>query len=349
MKLKKSSNLAGSLLLVGVLVLSGCGYKTDPVPPQTVVPKAINDLRYSLDNKGAKLVWSYPLETITGKDLKEISSFDLYRAEIPVKDFCGSCPIPFGKPMQLAGGATGAEQRSTGEYVSGMLRSGNKYFFKICSRTSWLAASADSNIVSFVYYTPASAPQGLQAVIGDRKVTLTWDAVTTLVDGSPADLPVSYQVLRGVDGKQYSPVGSPVMETSYTDTGLKSNTTYFYKVQSNMSFEGEKVDGSDSEKIVAKVTDLVPPDTVTGVTVVASSSNVRVFWDPAGAKDLAGYRIYRRTGSDTTFTRVGEVSKSQTIFVDNEVMADAKVYYAITAIDVDGNESKKSDEVTTRH
>ena len=349
MKLKKSSNLAGSLLLVGVLALSGCGYKTDPVPPQTVVPKPIDDLRYSLDNKGAKLEWSYPLETISGKDITEISSFELYRAEMPVKDFCGSCPIPFGQPMQIAGGATGTEQRNSGEHFSGMLRSGNKYFFKIRSRTSWLAASNDSNIVSFVYYTPAAAPQGLRAVVGDRMVSLTWDEVTTLTDGSPADLPVMYQVMRGLDGKQYSPVGSPIKETSYVDTGVQSGKTYFYKVQSSMSFEGEKVDGSDSYKIAAKVVDLVPPEVVSGVTVIASSSNVRVFWDPSSTNDLAGYRIYRRTGGETSLTKVGEVEKSQTIFVDIQAAADTKVYYSVTAYDIEGNESKKSEEVTTRH
>jgi len=349
MKLKISTRLAGSLLLVGALALSGgCGYKNNPVPPQTVVPKAITDLRYSLDGNGAKLTWSYPIETISGKDIEEITSFDLYRAEIPLKDFCSDCPIPFGNPFELPGGAVGTETRKTGEHVSGMLRSGNKYFFKMQSRTSWLAASSDSNIISFVYHTPASAPQNVKISIGDRRVSLSWDAVTALVNGEKADLPLSYQVLKSQDGKQYAPVGGLLSATSFVDSNVESGNSYYYKVQSGMSYEGEKVGGSESKAVMAKVTDVVPPGVVSGVTVVASTSNVRIFWDSVDASDLAGYRIYKRAEGQSAPVSVGEVGPNQTIFIDKKVV-EGKVYYSVAAFDVDGNEGDKSEEATTRH
>ena len=52
----KKTRLAGALLLAGTLFLvGGCGYKTAPVPPDSIVPKAINDLRYSVSEKGVTL------------------------------------------------------------------------------------------------------------------------------------------------------------------------------------------------------------------------------------------------------------------------------------------------------
>ena len=132
MRSASNSGVVGAFLLAAVLLATaGCGYKTDPVPPQTVVPKAINDLSYTLDENGARLRWSYPQETVDGQEIAEITSFDLYRAEMPLADFCSDCPIPYGEPVEVPGGVTSEEARQTAEYLSGMLRSGNKYFFNV--------------------------------------------------------------------------------------------------------------------------------------------------------------------------------------------------------------------------
>ncbi len=350
MKFTKSSRFTGSLFLVGLLALSGgCGYKTDPVPPQTVVPKAINDLRYTLDENGAKLTWTFPNETVGGKDLEEIEYFELYRAEIPIADYCSNCPIPFTEPEKIDGGITGIETRERKEHVSGMLRSGNKYFFKVNSRTSWWAASADSNIVTFVYHKPAAAPGGLKATAGTNRVSLEWSPVTTLVDDSPVDLPVTYQVYKSLDGQQYVPLGKLQKKNTFVDKDVKSGRTYYYKVESAMTFQKETVAGTRSTAVTSKVIDTQPPAQITGVTVVASATNFRIFWDASDASDLKGYRIYRRLDGESKPTKVGEVAATQTLYIDSGFTSEGKVYYSVSAFDKRNNESKRSKEATTRH
>lgn len=350
MKLRKSSSIVGSLLLAGALSLSGgCGYKTPPVPPQTVVPKAVEDLRYTLEDDGARLTWTYPREKVNGDEIEDILSFQLYRAEIPLKDFCSTCPIPFGDPIEVEGGAPGVEQPTTAEFYAGLLRSGNKYFFKVTSRTNWLAESAPSNIVSFVYHTPAAAPQGLKAVMAGNNVRLEWSPVTTLVDGSTADLPLSYQVLKSTGGEQYREAGGPQESTAFVDREVESGNTYYYRVKSALHLDGALVEGSLSSPVSIKVTDMVPPPQVSGVRVVASATNIRIFWDRVSADDLAGYRIYRRLADEAESVRIGEVGPTQTIFTDNEVSVGTKVYYSVAAFDQEGNVGKKSEEATTRH
>ena len=71
--------LGASILLAG-----GCGFKNKPVPPDSVVPLAIDDLRYTVNDKGVQLSWSYPVKTIKGSTLDDISSFELFRAEVPL-------------------------------------------------------------------------------------------------------------------------------------------------------------------------------------------------------------------------------------------------------------------------
>ncbi|MCI5145287.1 MAG: hypothetical protein D3923_07085, partial [Candidatus Electrothrix sp. AR3] len=107
-------NLLSLILLTG---LAGCGYKTLPMAPQAVVPLPITDLRYELSEKGVALYWSYPRDTVTGDDLDEIDSFTLYRAEVPEEDYCDTCPIPFGPPINLPGGSLPDKGGKTGRYA----------------------------------------------------------------------------------------------------------------------------------------------------------------------------------------------------------------------------------------
>ena len=55
--------------LILLTALGGCGFKTLPVAPQAVVPVPITDLRYELSEKGVTLYLSYPIETVTCKNI----------------------------------------------------------------------------------------------------------------------------------------------------------------------------------------------------------------------------------------------------------------------------------------
>ncbi|MBE0585548.1 MAG: hypothetical protein IH612_17545, partial [Desulfofustis sp.] len=249
MKIGNGVRAAGSVFLLALLLTSGgCGYKTDPVPPASVVPTAIDDLRYTIDEAGVKLTWTYPAETVKGSDLMDISAFDLYRAVIPLSDLCESCPIPFGEPLEIPGGVTtDANKKRVAEYRTSLLRSGHKYFFKVRSRTSWWADSGDSNIVSFVWHVPASAPSGVTIEPADSLITLGWQPVTSLIDGRAVDGAVSYQVFRSEGGKDFKAAGDPVTGGSFTDDQVVNGQKYFYKVQSLLSYQGNLVNGGVSD------------------------------------------------------------------------------------------------------
>ncbi|MCX5869068.1 MAG: hypothetical protein NTY00_00215 [Deltaproteobacteria bacterium] len=349
--LANRAHYAWTLLLVGALFFGGCGYKTLPVPPENIVPKAIEDLRYSVDEKGVVLTWSYPVETIKETDLTGIASFEVYRAVVSLDSYCATCPIPFGEPIVVPGGMISKDGRRKGTYESALLRSGEKYFFKVRSRTSWWAASADSNIITFVWHMPAKAPAGLQATGGDRSVRLQWQPATQLMDGQQLDLPVQYQVLRSLDGKAFAELGAAGKETNYTDTSAQNDQKYFYKIQSVLQVDGNGVGGGMSEVATAVPVDLTPPEAPTGVTVVATSNGFKVFWENSPANDLQGYHVYRRAADQKKKELIGDVEAIYTIYEDKTVSADGQFYYSVTAYDKmePANESKASAEATVRH
>lgn len=352
MKIGYGARVAGSVFLsVMFLSFGGCGYKNDPVPPESVVPKAVEDLRYVIDESGVTLTWSYPVKTIKGSEIKDISAFDIYRAVVPLDDYCENCPIPFGEPVEIPGGVTSMEGKRRGaEYKTSLLRSGHKYFFKLRSKTSWWASSADSNVVSFVWHIPVKAPEGLNAVPADTRITLTWSPVTELVNGDAAEGKVSYQVMRSQGGKEFELVSGLVGATRFVDTRVINGKKYFYKVQSQLDYKGNEVAGGVSDIVTVSPIDQTPPPIPSGVKAVQAGSDIKVFWNQVSDPEVAAYKVYRRTADQKKAEFIAEVKVPYTLFVDKNVPENQRVYYSVTAVDGANppNESDTSREATVR-
>jgi len=337
--------LGASILLAG-----GCGFKNKPVPPESVVPQAIDDLRYTVNDKGVQLTWQYPVKTIKGSSLDDISSFQLFRAEIPIDEYCGSCPVPFTEPVQVDGGPPlDGQTRRKVTFDTNLLRPGYKYFFKVRSRTSWFADSADSNIITFVWFDPVAATGKVSAVPGDRQVSLSWQPVVLKNPGK--DLKVKYQVLKSLDGKDFAKAGDPVAGTSYIDRQVNNGQKYLYTVQTLTEFKKELAEGGISKEVVVTPVDLPPPVPPSGVTAVRTEAGIKVFWDRSEAADLAGYRVYRRPADKDSYEVLARVEPNFTLFVDSKAGENIRYYYAVTALDgaTPANESSKSKEATVRN
>ncbi len=142
-----------------ITLLAGCGHKTALVPPQKLVPEKINDLRYTLDEKGVTLQWSYPTKMENDDPLRSIESFEVYRAGIPEEEFCQGCPVQFEEPVEIDGEPLGdSGEGRTALYTDTQLKNGYRYVYKVRSRSGWLFSSQDSNIVSFVWTAAPAVP-----------------------------------------------------------------------------------------------------------------------------------------------------------------------------------------------
>ena len=338
--------------LILLTTLGGCGFKTLPVAPQEVVPVAVNDLRYELSEKGVTLSWSYPVETITGQPITELDSFVMYRAVVPVDSYCETCPIPFGKAISLPGGSLSGEGRKTATYESTLLRPGNLYFFQVRSKTGWLAESAPSNLVSFVWQVPPRAPAGLTATANNSGVRLTWQPITTQVDGSAVTQPVRYQVSRSVEGGSFANIGKPVADTFFQDSEVTNSRKYFYRVQAFTVYDKGNVGGGLSESVSATPADRTPPATPVNVKTVRTRKGVKIFWNTVKTADLKGYRVYRRLAGSSSWVLLEEVNIPYTLYEDRNIPAGVtSASYAVTSVDKSrsSNESKRSAAVKIQY
>ncbi|CAG35163.1 fibronectin type III domain-containing protein [Desulfotalea psychrophila] len=352
MKMAQRLQLGCSVLVGALLLVSGgCGFKNPPVAPQTVVPTAIRDLRYTIDAEGAHLTWSYPLESVAGTKLQSIDSFDFYRGQMPLEEVCENCPIPFDPPTSLPGGEVfDGETPQRGELAVSSLVSGNKYFFAIRSRTSWWAASSDSNIVSFIWFTPAAAPANFKVLAGDGQIELSWQPVERLIDGSSSQYPLLYQVQRSSGGASFQNIGDLLESTGYLDRRVARGKKYSYRVQSLMDYQGEFAQGSYSKVAQVESVDRTAPPTPRGLLAIRVGAGIKLVWQGVKVDDLAGYRLYRRGEDQKDFSLVKEVAADVIVYTD-PVPDKGRYFYVVRAIDTaqPANESPASQEAFPRY
>ncbi|NLD45852.1 MAG: hypothetical protein GX660_01445, partial [Clostridiaceae bacterium] len=155
-------------------------------------------------------------------------------------------------------------------------------------------------------------------------IALSWETASDNVGVT------GYEIYRN-DLKVWSSAG-----TSYTDTGLEPNRTYFYKVKA-FDIAGNH---SDFSKEISVVTDLdtEAPSIPMKLTVTSrTSSSISLSW--SGSSDnvrLAGYEVYR---NDISIAKTNGAS-----FVDSG-LEEGTYTYIVKAFDSSNNYSDPSNSV----
>ncbi len=320
-------------LVTVTILLSGCGKKTPPVPPQTVLPAPIQDLRYELTEKGVTLKWTYPARTVQGERLPyRIKEFEVYRAVLPEKDYCPDCPITFEPPVSIK--AEPSETDKTVSFTEALLRPNHRYVYEVRSKAGWYVTSNASNTVSFFWGTPPGEPSDLKIEAGDRSVGLSWQPPHTYIDGASISEPLFYQVYRALPNEDFLPVGEIVPETTYTDNTVRIGIEYSYRVRAVRTINDTKIAGPPSSIQSGVPKDLAAPPVPQNITVVRGEEGVKIFWQAVSAPDLAGYRIYRRASNTEVMQFVGEVGPSTLTFIDKKPLTGSAFwYYSVTSFD----------------
>ncbi len=89
--------------------------------------------------------------------------------------------------------------------------------------------------------------------------------------------------------------------------------------------------------------DLYPPSPPRGVYSITGDEAVYLYWIPNPEADIAGYRIWRSYYPEGPYYAIGETASED--FVDFDVFNGITYYYAVTAYDIEGNESDLSYEI----
>ena len=196
--------------------------------------------------------------------------------------------------------------------------------------------------VDLLTVTPATAsvpsgPTNLRAIAGNGSVTLTWAASTS---GSPT----SYRVYRGTksDGEVNTPVGTTSgTTTTFTDTGLRNGTTYYYFVSAANAVGGSP-NSNEVSAVPAGVATL--PAAPTGLVASAGNASVGLTW--TASSGATGYNIYRgTTPGGESGTPVG--TSTSTSFTNTGLTNGTTYYYRVAATNTAGTSGNSNEASAT--
>jgi len=322
-----------AICLVLTASLAGCGRKTMVVPPDTVRPAPIRDLVVRQDEKGITLHWTPPHKSQTGADLENpIGDFIIQRATASLEDFCPSCPLDFRRVAKT----------NAHEWHDPAPRPGMVHSYRVISQNGIFGLSLPSEPGQAAWDTLPPVPEPPTLTPGDGQVTINWpgnpDYGFELERISPAGL----MVKRREDKRGAS--------LELIDREVVNGAEYRYRLRlvANLG-QGLILRGASSSEVTVTPHDLTPPPQVTGVRAILAADEVRVFWDPVLAADLAAYRIYRKVRERREL--IGERDKESTSFIDRNLPTDSDFWqYTVVAVDsaLPGNQSAPSRAATVR-
>ena len=377
----KFASTAGLLLLASLL---GCGTPGVPLPPSLDLPQPVMDLRASRKGDTVTLFWTVPRQTTdrTNIRLHRLGPTLVCRSLTVAMTECTDQVKELDTPALVAAAEAAAEAKAKANASAGNKTpqlSPAKAPPIPASATDSLPQSLErKNPTGFVHYAVETLntrgrsaglsnqvqvplaptlppPTDLNARVTAYGVVLTFTSI--LREPSAPDLTYACRVYRKEQGTatpvlvgELQPSTSP--QTQLLDRSLEWQKTYLYwvavvtQVQRNGRTEGE-VEGDSSAPVTVSANDIFPPAVPAGLQAVFSSvgqqPSVDLTWAPDTDSDLAGYNVYRRE-ENGPWTRINSALLATPAYRDGNVAAGRTYFYAITAVDVHGNESVRSPE-----
>jgi hypothetical protein len=283
-----------------------------------------------------------------------------------------------GRPLPRGPGSK-AKQKVAASYTS-TLFSGNvrpetfgfaSYAVEVLNVNGRGAGVSNSVRVPLARTLPAAGDFG--ARVTGQGVVLSWTTASVseqaLVtpqnrageSSAPTQAAVNYfyRVYRRIEGGKANLVGEvPVVgETnlSLTDSSIEWEQTYYYHVEAVTVLPGDdtadhkkiEIEGDDSAEVRVFAHDVFPPAVPAELQAVFSGPGqlpaIDLVWAPVADLDLAGYNVYRHEAGGVAVKLNRDPVKTPA-YRDGNVAAGKSYVYAVSAVDVRGNESARSEE-----
>lgn len=195
-------------------------------------------------------------------------------------------------------------------------------------RTPGFEPSVLSNLVSTNPSEPPPVPVNLTADVQEHAIEVKWALPESVHATGLSFL---------VNGRQVTDVPTYVDR----DFTFGEPRSYFVQTIGNLSDPTVLSDSSETIQVVPE--DVFPPKAPANLRVVRVGAEVQLLWDAGQEPDLAGYAVYRKTGSGP-YTKIADLT-SVNRYLDKAPPVGEVSYYEVTALDKRANESPHSNTV----
>lgn len=350
------------LLTLSMLVaaLTGCGTPGAPQLPSLQLARPVEDLTASRKGNKVQLDWTLPSKNTDRTLVKNIPESRICRhqgtALVSACDPVGS--VENTKPTLMKNGETAPSVHM--RYVDTLpaqLGEQNpagfvRYAVEIMNARDRSAGL--SNQVLIPVAPTIDPPETFTVQPEADGVVISWSVAK--VPDAPRGLTYRYRLMRSPAGANgYIGIADvePVPGGSYLDKTFSWETKYDYRITSVTFVHSQGVnmvvEGADSKPVTTFTRDVYPPSEPTGLQAVFSSVGQKPFvdltWAPNFEGDLAGYNIFRSVGNAAP-EKLNHQLVTVPSFRDESVVPGESYRYSISAVDLRGNESPRSQETT---
>lgn len=165
--------------------------------------------------------------------------------------------------------------------------------------------------------------------VGNGEITIAWSS------NQEPDI-AGYRIYRSINDNSSGSFTliCDTTSTSFKDTGLDYENTYYYSVS---SYDLEGFESDLSQAISARPLNVQAPSTPANFKAVAhniATTFIRLVWTPNTENDLLGYYIYRSENPNFTISQETLLDSSTTaVYIDQNVNVNVMYYYRVTAFD----------------
>jgi hypothetical protein len=342
-----------SLLIIATL--TGCGVPGAPLPPSLDIPKFVGDLKAVRKGETVTLTWTTPTETTDGELIRKPGKLLVQRALTPGGggdlNFQTISELPLEPALKEGRG----DQVTAKDTLTDALRSGGAEFavYSILAQGHNGKSFGLPNRVFVPLLQSLPAPHNVSVHLVPLGVMLKWEEA--LPPASPSQTQ-QFKIMRRQQGSNDAVLVKQVNASAsgdLVDDTIDWEKTYQYWITPVMLWqEGnrkDEVEGEDSAVVEILAHDSFPPAAPSGLQAVFSSAPQNSFidltWTPNIENDLAGYNVYRHTTNAAPVKINSDLVKTPR-FPDPGIQLGVKYYYSVTAVDLRGNESGKSEETS---
>ena len=216
-------------------------------------------------------------------------------------------------------------------------------YYRLAGVTPFGSQGTYSAVVSGMAYPPLTAIPQIEDSRFDTQggANLSWN-----FKQEEEDLIEGFRILRSKDDKTYLPLDSisPKERIYYIRTLARYP---YYKVEA----KAKQGVSTTSFPTLIQAIDSIPPAVPTGLRAeVDSLGAVHLSWQAGKDEDLYGYRLYRGETKGEELIPITKDAILSTNYIDSVRLdnLNAKVYYALTALDERYNQSELSETIVVR-
>jgi hypothetical protein len=323
--------LALTLPLAAWLIMAGCGYVGEPLPPALNMPQKVTGLRVVESGESIVVEFTIPDRTTEDLPLTRLGEVELRMGP------GGAAPFDFGRWRESAPRipAAAASPGPIKIKTSAKGWAGQEILLAVRVSSAKGRFSDWAGPVALSVVEPIGKPADVRAEAEPNGVKLSWRS-------APREA-LGFRVYRRAEAEKEARLISTPAASGWIDTATAFGKRYAYSVQAVVKTGEAEAESEISPAVEIVPVDQFPPGVPAGLTAAASPDSIELTWDRNTEPDFAGYRVYRSLDG-AAFEKIADLVEAPN-YSDRRVASGKRYRYAISAVDQLGNESARSQPV----